>query len=220
MCLDPFEGDRGRLLHHVAQIAREAQAALAGREHRLDVEDVAAHFRPGEARHHADDAAHLVLLVEEFGFAEDLFDLFRAEFGCESLLRGDLLGPRTRQLGDVLVERPHARFAGVAGDDLFDDLRREDQLLLLDAVRLALFGQQVVQGDLDLVFEDVTRDVDHLHAVAQRRIDIADVVGRGDEEHLREVVLRIEVVVVERGVLFRDRVLRAVRSTDRRGSTR
>ena len=102
----------------------------------------------------------------------------------------------------MLVERPHARFAGVAGDDLFDDLRCEDQLLLLDAVRLALFGQQVVQGDLDLVFEDVARDVDHLHAVAQRRIDIADVVGRGDEEHLREVVLRIEVVVVERGVLF------------------
>ena len=53
MCLDPFEGDRGRLLHHVAQIAREAQAALAGREHRLDVEDVAAHFRPGKAVDHA-----------------------------------------------------------------------------------------------------------------------------------------------------------------------
>ena len=51
--LDPLQRDGGRLLHHVAQVAGHREGALARGEDRLDVEDVAAHFGPGEAR---DDA--------------------------------------------------------------------------------------------------------------------------------------------------------------------
>ena len=55
--------------------------ALAGRQHRFDVEDVAADLRPCQARHNADHAAHLVLLPEEVGHAEDLLDLLGRNLG-------------------------------------------------------------------------------------------------------------------------------------------
>ena len=70
-------------------------------------------------------------------------------------------------------------------------------------MRLELLRDQMLAGDLDLVFENVSRYVDHLHTVPQGRIDISDVVGRSDEQHLRQVVLGIEVVVVEGRVLLR-----------------
>ena len=68
---------------------------------------------------------------------------------------------------------------------------------------LALLGHEVLLCDVHLILEDVARDVNHLHTVAQRCRDILDVVGRSDEQYLREVVFGIEVVIVERGVLLR-----------------
>ena len=199
----PLVGDRRRLLHHIAQVAREAHLALAGRQHRLDVEDVAADLGPRKARHDARHAAHFVLLLEELGHAEDFLDVLHRNLGRESLVESDLFGAGAGDLRQILVQRTHAGFARIAGDDVLDDLRGHRHLLLLDAVGLALLGQQVVQRDAHLLLQEVTGNVDHLHAVAQRRGDIGHVVGRGDEQHLRQVVLHVEVVVVERGVLLR-----------------
>ncbi|MDV7390254.1 hypothetical protein RZS08_02820, partial [Arthrospira platensis SPKY1] len=43
-----------RLLHHAAELPRELQVAVAARQAEpLDVEDLAANRRPGQARHHA-----------------------------------------------------------------------------------------------------------------------------------------------------------------------
>ena len=103
----------------------------------------------------------------------------------------------------MLVQRTDTRLAGIARNDLLDDLGSQHQLPLGNAVRRHLLGQQVVEADPHLLFENVARNVNHLHTVAQRRIDVADVVGRGDEKHFRKVVLRIEVVVVECRILFR-----------------
>ena len=199
----PLVGDRSRLLHHLAQVAREAHLALAGRQHRFDVEDVAADLGPCEARHDARHAAHLVLLAEEFGHAEDLLDLPGRNLGRESLVEGDLLGAGSGDLRQILVQRADARLARIARNDPLDGLRRHRHLRLLDAVGLALLGQQVVQRDAHLLLHEVAGDVDHLHAVAQRRGDVDNVVGRGDEQHLRQVVFHVDVVVVEGGVLLR-----------------
>ena len=57
--------------------------------------------------------------------------------------------------------------------------------------------------DLDLVVLQIPRQLDDLHAVLQRKRDrIPDVRG-GDEHHARQVVVHIQIVVVERHVLFR-----------------
>ena len=57
--------------------------------------------------------------------------------------------------------------------------------------------------NLDLLFRDVAAHLNDLHAVEQRTRNGVEVVGGSNEEHLREVIVDIEIVVMERVVLFR-----------------
>ena len=66
----------------------------------------------------------------------------------------------------------------------------------------------------------VARQLDHLHAVAQRRRDRVEHVRGGDEEHLRQVERHLEVVVAEAASSARGRAPRAAPRTGRRGSRR
>ena len=79
----------------------------------------------------------------------------------------------------------------------------EDDVLGLQPVRLALLGHEVALGDVQLLELRVTRDADDLHPILQRARDPLETVRRGDEHHLREIVVDVEVVVVERPVLLR-----------------
>src|SRR5918911_581431 len=74
---------------------------------------------------------------------------------------------------------------------------------LADTVALALARPQVVPGDGDLLGHGVAVEADDLHAVQQRAGNGLGDVGGGDEQHLRQVDLDIEVVVAERVVLRR-----------------
>ena len=58
-------------------------------------------------------------------------------------------------------------------------------------------------GDLQLLLLGVARQLQHLHAVAQRWRDGVERVGGGDEHHLGEIEGQIEVVVAEGVVLLR-----------------
>ena len=64
-------------------------------------------------------------------------------------------------------------------------------------------GQQVPARDLLLLLLGVARQPDDLQPVVQRLGDVFLVVGRGDEEHVREVVLQLQVRVAEGVVLDR-----------------
>ncbi len=64
-------------------------------------------------------------------------------------------------------------------------------------------GNQVAARDVDLFFFGVPGERDDLHPVEQGRMHGAELVGRGDEEDAREVVVDLEVVVAERVVLGR-----------------
>jgi hypothetical protein len=57
--------------------------------------------------------------------------------------------------------------------------------------------------DLDFLLHRVARDLDDLHAVAERRGDVEQIVGRADEQTLRQIERQIEVMVDERVVLAR-----------------
>ena len=76
-------------------------------------------------------------------------------------------------------------------------------VLRLEAVRLDLLGEEVADGDLDLLALGVARQADHLEAVLQRLRDRVQHVRGGDEEDRREVELDVEVVVGEAVVLLR-----------------
>ena len=68
---------------------------------------------------------------------------------------------------------------------------------------LELARQQELPRDRELLLVQVAREPDDLHPVAQRRGDLAERVRRRDEQHLRQVVVDLEVVIVERLVLLR-----------------
>ena len=67
---------------------------------------------------------------------------------------------------------------------------------------LALLCNKVLLGNLNLILKDISRDVYQLHTVTQGRVNCANVVCCRDKEHLRKVVLNIEIVVVECCVLL------------------
>ena len=69
-------------------------------------------------------------------------------------------------------------------------------------MRFILFLDQVALGDLQLFILGVTRQADDLHAV-QQRLGHVVAVGGGHEHHVGKVVIDLQIMVVERLVLFR-----------------
>ena len=65
-----------------------------------------------------------------------------------------------------------------------------------------LLADEVAAGDRELLFLGVAGQLEHLHAVAQRRRNRVEHVGGGDEQHLRQVERHVEVVVAEGVVLL------------------
>ena len=68
-------------------------------------------------------------------------------------------------------------------------------------MRLDLLGDQVALGDLDLLVLGVAFEPDDLHPVEQRLRHV-ERVGGGDEHHVRQVVVQLEIMVLEAAVLL------------------
>ena len=106
--------------------------------------------------------------------------------------------------GDFAFEIADAGLARVAVNDLVQaGIRELDLLADLEPVLGRLLGHQVLGGDMDLFQFRVAGKFDHFHPVAQRLGNRIHPVRRGDEQNLREIERRIEIVVPERGVLLR-----------------
>ena len=58
-------------------------------------------------------------------------------------------------------------------------------------------------GDLLFLFLQVTGHLDQLHSVEQRPRHGVQAVGGCDEQHLTQVIIDIQIIVMERAVLFR-----------------
>ena len=67
---------------------------------------------------------------------------------------------------------------------------------------LALLGQQMLLGDLELLLIGIAGKLNDLHPVQQRPGDSIGGVGGGDEEYLREIEGHLQEVVPERTVLL------------------
>ena len=118
-----------------------------------------------------------------------------------------LLGHGACQLahhgGDLSLRIAHARFARVVPNQVHERIVRNDRLCLGQAVVLALLWQDVALCNLYLLRLGVSRNLDDLHAVAQRRRNGVELIRGGNEEHLRKIELHLEVVVLEGCVLLR-----------------
>ena len=62
---------------------------------------------------------------------------------------------------------------------------------------------EVALGYLNFLLRDVAAQLYNFHTIEQGLGDGAQIIGRSNEEHLREVVVHIEIVVVEGSILLR-----------------
>ena len=93
-------------------------------------------------------------------------------------------------------------FPSVVAHDVAHRGLGDRKLAFLEPGGLQLLGQQVADGDVHLLVLGVARETDHFHPVEERRRDV-ERIGGGDEHHLRQVVLDLDVVVGEGVVLLR-----------------
>ena len=121
---------------------------------------------------------------------------------------GPALGDGARDLAadaaDLALEVPQPGLARVGADDLRRPRRpRSARFSGVRPFSRELLRDQVPLRDLELLLLGVAGELDHLHAVAQRRRDGVEDVRRGDEHDLAEVERHVEVVVLEADVLLR-----------------
>ena len=132
----------------------------------------------------------------------------------------DLARDLAADVADLALEVADAGFARVVADDVAQGVVGEADLLFGEAGGFALLLDQVLLGDLELFDLGVAGEAEDFHAVLQRAGDGVEDVGRGDEEHLREVVLDVEVVVLEGVVLLGVEHFEQGTRRGRRGSPR
>ena len=201
--LDVLQGNDSRLLHHVAQVAGEGEfLALRFAQARLDEEYFAAYRRPGQPGYDTGVVVVLVFVAVVLLSPQILVQVVECEGVVVLLARGLHAGDFPHDAGYLLVELAHARLAGVLVDDGSHHLFGYDYVALFQPVVLELLGYQVPAADFDLLLEYVSADVDQLHTVEQGLRYGVEIVGRSDEQNLRQVVVDVDVVVVEGVVLF------------------
>ena len=172
----------------------------------LDEDDVASHRRPHQP--HGDsrplDALFDFLLRAKFWHAQELANNFRRDDHFLGLVFGDAPRLFARDRGDLALQVAHARFPREAVNDFPEPLVGEGDLLVdSEAVLRGLLRDQVLVGNVQLLFSRVARQFDDFHAVPQRLGDGIHPVRRGDEQDLRKIKRHIQIVITEGVVLLR-----------------
>ncbi len=195
--------DLGGLDHHLAELSGLLEARTVGL-HRgcFDVQRVATHAGPGQT---ADDAGRRRVvdrLFREDALAQKLADLGGTDLDTLRFLE-DLHGALAHDLLDLLLDTAHARVARVAVDDLAQRGLRDGELGALEVQRPELPRQEVAVGDLQLLLQDVSGQLDDFHAVEEGPRNGVQLVRGADEQHVRQVVADVQIVIEELAVLFR-----------------
>ena len=201
-----FEGDNCRLLHHVTEVSGQCQlASLALAQRSLDEENLSTYACPSQTRHYTGIVVALIDVAIEWRFAEQVLylvgsDLLVWEHVVESLLVCEL----AQSLVHLLLELSYTALSCVLLYYLLNGSLCECRLVLLGckAAVVNLTRDEMALGYLYLLLGDVSAHLYQLHTVEQWTRNGSEVVGCGDEEHLGEVEVHVQIVVVEGVVLF------------------
>ena len=197
---------RNRFLHDLFEVAGDDHLALAGHHHAFDGEQLTTDLGPGKAGH----TAHLILGFRHaeaiLGRTEIFLDLGLVDqHGLHRLVGArreqDFLHRLADEIGNLALEITDTRFPRVAAHQKLQRIRRDRPFLVVETMLLERVGNEMLAGDLGLLVLGVAGDTDDLHAIHERTGDVQRV-RRGHEHDVREVVVHLEVMVVERGVLL------------------
>ena len=198
----PRERRLRRLLHHLAELAGDRQPSGARVCGRLDEEDVPTDGRVGKPGRDTGVGRPPAGVGREPARAEPFADTLLVDL---DLLRVPGRNERRRlpaERRDLALEVAHAGLARVLRDHQPQRLVRDRDPALLQAVRRDLLRHEVPLRDPELLLVRVAGELDHVHPVEQRPRDRVERVRGADEEHLREVVGQVEIVVAEARVLL------------------
>ena len=104
---------------------------------------------------------------------------------------------------ELTLEASDAGLTGVLLDDDKDGIAGEGDLLSSEPGAGELASDEMRLGDDLLLVGGIAVERDHLEPIEERPRDRFEHVRRGNEQHLRQVEVDLEVVVAERVVLGR-----------------
>jgi len=192
-----------RFLHDLTQAPRDGQLALA-RDHRnFGFEQFSAHIGPGQTRGHAQFGLGSGASVAEFLRAKILREILGVDLHRILRLRPDHLDNHlATEAGKLALETPDTSFLGIMANQAQDGIIRAAKAFFRQTVGIAHLRHQVLLGNIELFEFRVARDADDLHPILQGPRDPFKVVGRGHEHHLGKIIVYVEVMIVEGGILF------------------
>ena len=197
-----FESEGGGFFHHVAEVSGHGEGAFAFAETGFDKKYFSAYLGPGQSGDNSDFGLFAAAFAVVDGETQDVFKFgdFDVFVGLGAV--GHLYGAAADYLGDSFFELADAALTGVVVDDGGEDFFAEAECFFGESVFAELTRDEVALCNFDFFLEDVTAEVDYFETVEQGGLDGAEGVGSGDEEDVGEVVVEVEVVVVEGGVLL------------------
>ena len=208
--LDIFQSEHGTFLHHVAEVAGECEfRAFATAYAGLDVEDFAAYRCPRQTGYYTRVFVALVFVAVEERFAKERFHVACLNgLACIGHFLFAVCGREVRHFTEefvyLLFELTHTAFAGVVFYYLIYGRNADLEFSTFAEVVFLLFlGNEVTSGYFAFFFGQIAFHFDDFHAVKQGPGDGLQIVGGSNEEHVGEVEVEVEIVVVERAVLLR-----------------
>ena len=190
-------------------MARQGKLLRTGHHCHVDIQDISSDTRPGEAGHRAHAGLLRMPTVAKTRDSEVGLHLLGAHGNPLALLfpllpaLHHLLRNFPADGGNFPFQVPHPCFAGVFGDHLVDRSVGDGHIPFLQSVLRELLRDDMAAGDFALVVLEVSGKLDDLHPVLQRRRNGVPHVRRSDEHDVRQVIVHVEIVIVERVVLLR-----------------
>ena len=197
MGADVGMGGLDRFFHDVTQLTGQGQARLSLHQGGFDMQDLATHRCPGQTIDHTDLVVVQILLAQVFRRPQESMQPLGSHLDAFLRTFRHLAGHLATDRTDIAFQVAQAGFTGVLGNNLADDVIVKTDMLVLQPVFLDLARHQIALGDLQLLLLGVAGQADNLHTVAQGRRHRVDLVGRGDEHDVGEVIGLVDVMVGE-----------------------
>jgi len=200
--LDEAHRSLDRFLHHLAELTGRLDLSLAGDRDGFDGQQLAADLGPRQSGHHTDQILELGFAVTEPRHAEELLDVLDRDLDRLLLRQDQVLDTLACERRQFPLQVAHTGLPRITADGHLQCVVVDGELLCRQRVLLQDLRDQVTARDLDLLVLRVAGDPDDLHTVHEGRRDVQRI-RRRHEHHVRQVIVDLEVMIVERRVLLR-----------------